>query len=507
MRSTAKVALGIDVTDTHINMVSLKKDRNRLTVLNAVRMAVPDEMITRGHVVDPAKLAKIVKATRRHSRIRKGHVAVSLPPVATLARIVPLEEDDPQRIAQFVAGEVQQYAALSGRETVSDFRVLSPARHDRMGKILIVASDRQAVSAMTQMCRAAGARVSAVEPAVLACVRALRSTSQAELSADNCLVALLKDGTLTVCVLLAGALTFIRTKAHQLTEPKAETIYAWVADEINAVLRFCGIESGHEPQGWSIAVADEDHDALAEDVEPSLRTAVSCEAVRVTTQAPLPEEAVVGPRAKGPVPITAFGLALKGLGQEQQSPSVNLMPPEGSSAKSAQRAVLVTSISVSLFILVILLGLGVLELMVKRVNQNIVAMKQADLERNERTLGTAATELAFVEQRIGSLSGEYEYLKQMAESHQEVDWAQLLLDLKAAVPERLRVVELSAQDNAEMFIRGTSHSFESVDVFVQMLNRSSCVARASLLQKDRDETLDGLVQYAIKCTLSPKETP
>ncbi len=504
MRSRAKVALGIDVTDTHINMISVKKDRDHLTVMNAVQVPVPEGTIEGGQVLDPGRLAKVLKAAKRQNRIGKGHAAVSLPPAATLARIVPLEEDDPQRIGQFVSGEVQQYAALSGRETVSDFRVLSPVRHDRMGKILIVASDQQAISSLGQMCRGAGCRVDAVEPAVMACIRALRLVSPTSTAADNSLLASLKDNTLTVCVFLTGTLTFVRTKARDPAEADPETLYAWVAQEINAVLRFCGIERGREPEGWSIIVADEDRACLTEDAEQAFQAAVTSEPAQLTVQAPLPEGTAVNARVKGPVYPTALGLALRLLEQKERSPCVNLMPPDNTRAKSAQRAVLVGSIALSSFMLVVLLGLGVLELMVKRVNQNIVAMKQADLERNERTLATAATELAHVERRIGALTGEYEYLKQISESHREVDWPQLLIDLKGAVPQPLGVTQLSAQENAEMLIAGMSRSYESVHVFVQMLGRSSSIERAWIIQRERDETT-GLVQYAIRCTLRSKE--
>jgi Tfp pilus assembly protein PilN len=504
MRSTEKVALGIDVTETQMNMVLLRKDRDHFTVLRTVQVPVPEATIDNGHVVDPAKLARALKAAKRRNRIRGRYVAVSLPAAVTLARIVPLHEEDPQRIAQFVSSEVQQYAALSGRETVSDFRVLTPARHSTPGKVLIVATDHRAVSGLVATCRSAGLRCSIIEPPVVACVRALRPTGP-DSANGNLLLALLKNNTLTVCLCVGETLGFVRTKGHALADAPLETIYAWVADEINAVLRFQGIERGEESERWAVTVVDEDHSSIPEDAIHSLKAKVTAGIVSVATQAEPPDGVMVGPHGKGAISPTALGLAMRLLAQDERIPNVNLIPVEGTGNKSVRRAVLLAAIAMSVLILVMLLGTGVLSFMVKQVNRSIVALKQAELARNQRTLAAAATELAYVEQRTDSLSGELEYLGRIAESRVEVDWVQLLSDMKTSVPEVLRITELSAEGNSEMLIQGISHSYESVHVFVQMLNRSACIGRASIVQTRRDDAISGLVRYAIKCSLSPKE--
>ena len=137
MKSSVKIALGIDINESHLSTVVLRKTARGLKAISAERTPLPEGVIASGHIVDAGQLAKLLRTVKRRYRVRSKEVAVSLPVKSTLARVVSLEESDPQRISQFLREEVRQYAAFSGRETVSDYRVLSPARGDTPGKALV----------------------------------------------------------------------------------------------------------------------------------------------------------------------------------------------------------------------------------------------------------------------------------------------------------------------------------------------------------------------------------
>ena len=107
-------------------------------------MPIPDGIIEGGNVQDMAQLAKTFKTLRRRHRVRSARVGLALPVRSTLARVVSLPESDPQRITQFLKDEVRQYAVFSGRETVSDHRVLAPATGSATGKALVAAAEQEA---------------------------------------------------------------------------------------------------------------------------------------------------------------------------------------------------------------------------------------------------------------------------------------------------------------------------------------------------------------------------
>jgi Tfp pilus assembly protein PilN len=93
----------------------------------------------------------------------------------------------------------------------------------------------------------------------------------------------------------------------------------------------------------------------------------------------------------------------------------------------------------------------------------------------------------------------------MSESRLDVDWVRLLNDIKGAVPSVLRITELSLEDTSAMRIKGVSESYEGVDTFVEMLNRSDRIHHAALVQKSRAAPEQAAVRYTVKCSLTPRE--
>ena len=128
MRASAKTTLGIDVTETRVSIVVLQKAADGFRVLEAARFPLPDWTFEQGRIADPAQLVKVLKHIKGRHKIRTKQIALALPVMSTVTRVVQLDEEDPQRVAQFVQHEIREYAAFSGREILSDFRVLVPAR-------------------------------------------------------------------------------------------------------------------------------------------------------------------------------------------------------------------------------------------------------------------------------------------------------------------------------------------------------------------------------------------
>ena len=165
--------------------------------------------------------------------------------------MVPLEVADPQEIGAFVAGEVRQYAAFSGRETVSDYRVLTPATQRSRGKIFVAAADRKAVITLIGLCRRAGIHVTTVEPVTNVCARVLVRTK----TQGHVVLALRRDGMLSLCALQGGMLDFIRSKACDAQDGHVD---AWVAEEIRALIEFYRTQHKDNAESWQVLVVDDD---------------------------------------------------------------------------------------------------------------------------------------------------------------------------------------------------------------------------------------------------------
>ncbi|MBN1360701.1 MAG: pilus assembly protein PilM [Sedimentisphaerales bacterium] len=506
MRSSAKTALGIDITARQVNMVLLAGTGDRATVLKAVAIPLPQEIAGKGGPADAADLARILKAAKKRYHLRAGQVAVSLPVGTTVTRVLPLEEDDPQRIVQLVSSELKQYASFSGRETACDFHILTPGRHGTPGRILLAASDQKTVANLIEACDRARLHAGILEPPIMACLRAVRVVTDAPSSTDNVMVVVLKDGMMTVCVLRKRMMDMVRTKALAETATEFESEYESVADEIDAALRFYQIEHGTPSQSWTVVLVDDEHALVPQAMRQGLAEKLTHVTLRLVTQTDplcdfgpdMPENATVS--------LTALGLALSVLVPHERGLYANLLPAEGLTDRRLQKCTTVAAAAVAVLILFALLATDVFGFMGQRLDRSILEIRRERLDKGDHTLAIAAEELAAVNQRVTSLSSGLEYLGQIADSENEVDWARLLLDLRAAVPQLLYITNLFTKNNTEMVLQGVSHSYEDVHVFAQLLDKSAHIDEVVIVERSRDDAIDGLVRYTIRCTIGPMET-
>ena len=506
MRASAKTTLGIDVTETRVSIVVLQKAAEGFRVLEAARFPLPEGTFEQGRIADPAQLVKVLKHIKGRHKIRTKQIALALPVMSTVTRVVQLDEEDPQRVAQFVQHEIREYAAFSGREIVSDFRVLVPARPNVSGKILMTATENHTVATAMWACRRAGLGVGAIEPAGMACIRGVSGTRSPSTSTGRILLAVLREGVLSLCVLRRGILDFIRTEKIDGLHDGLRECHTRVADEINAVIRFYEGEGMDVPGPWSVVVLGDDDVTLADDVVVALKTNVAVDAVDVRTTVDSSDVVHVDPQAEGMVSVAAFGLALRFMATGENEPCVNLLPPEATQAKSARTNTLLAANGLAALILLVVLVMGGLRLMTKRVNQNIVAMQREELKRGQHDLSAAVQQLVYVEQRSELLADEVTALRHISESHLDLHWTQLLDDIKRATPDVLCVTDLAVDAASDLSMEGLSHSYEAVHLFVEMLNRSEQIGKASVVEAGRSSTEEDFVQYIVRCTLASRET-
>jgi len=507
MRAVVKSALGIDVTETQISTVLLGKTAEGFRVLEATQCPLPDGTFEQGRVADAAQLLKVLKAVRGRNKTRTQHVAMSLPVISTVTRVVRLDEEDPQRIAQFVQNEIKEYAALSGREVVSDYRVVVPAKHNVLGKVLVTAMDKHLAARANWICRRAGLGVGVVEPASMACLKAAGDVQWASRSPSCMLPVVLKEGRVNLCVLRGGILEFVRTETIATPSHGLQKVCSRVADEINTVIRFYDRESTAGANPWKVVILDDDDLTVADEVVRFLKANVVADVVDVRTRANCSDAIGITPPTEGLVSITALGLAMRFLVEDKIAPRVSLLPPEAIRAKSVRTNMLLAANALAALMLVVVLIVGGLSLMTKRVTQSVAAMQETELKRGQQTLVAAASQLACIEQHSALLTDELAALRHVSESHVDVHWTELFDDIKDATPEVLRITDLSVDVASDLFVEGLSQSYEAVHRFVEMLNRSEGITHASIVKAGRRTSENELVRYVIRCTLASGETP
>ncbi len=499
MKRTAKVTVGIDVTETQVSMVMLRRTGAVGTVLDAATVPIPAGTIEGGHITDPKALAKVLKAVKRY-RARSGVISVSLPARGTLTRILPLTEQDPQRIGQFVREELKQYAVLSGRETVSDFRVLAPARADTRGAVLVAAADLENVAALASAGQQAGLQVGTIEPAAVACTRLLGTDRSAAAAACGTMVVLLKEATLTLCVFRRGLLDFVRTEVLEFTPEGANATGSRIAEEVAAVMRFYSLRHDAMKE-WRILLADDARSSVLAQVRTTLEKEAAIKSISMVTPECLPGEWAIDLRGHHDVSLTALGLALRIDAPGADGASVNLLPAGVFAARSTRRNMYLVANAAAVLLLMIVLATGIIAYLNKRISQNIVAMKQASLKRGEYSLLVLTAEKALLTEQIQGLTNEVKHLKEIGAAHTSVDWVQFLQDVKNACPARqVQLTGLISNGGGVVTIRGNAISPDAVSTFVDVLNTSSRIREAA--RKEWNKKNRGLIEFEVECILS-----
>ncbi len=501
MKRTSKITVGIDVTESRICMVVLRRTAAGSAVWDTATAPVPAHVIEEGRITDPRALAKALKAVRRRRCASAGAIAISLPPQATLTRILPLAEQDPQRIGQFVRDEIKQYAVLSGREAASDFRVLSAARQDTRGSVLVAAADHENVTALTTACHLAGLPIGIIEPPALACARLL-GADRGSAADQGLMVVLLKGATLTLCVFRRGLLDFVRTELLAPDPKGPDAGGRRIVEEVAAVMRFYSLRGSEAVQEWKVVLADDDHSAILAPVQAALAGSAASGSVSVVAAESLPAALAIDLRGHRDVSLTALGLASRADAAGECGSSVNLLPAKVGASRCARKNMFVMANAAALLMLTVIVGTGVVAYLGRRIQQNVITVKQQALRQGTHTLPALVDEMAYIDERLKKLSEEVMHLEDIGKDHWAVNWVQFLTDVQNAVPPHrvLRLEKLTLEGEAVVTLSGLATSTNAVQAFVDALNASPEIRRAS--RREWSTTSKGLVKYEIQCILS-----
>ncbi|UCG60181.1 MAG: pilus assembly protein PilM [Phycisphaerales bacterium] len=504
MRLGSKTALGIDISERRISLALLEKSTKGISLLRSASGPVPEGAIEDGSIKDPAILSKALRELKTRNRIRADASAVSLFARPAVVRIMEMSGPVPANLGQYVQRQLRQCVVLSGKRTVSDFCGIGSAGQAD-GRILVAAAEDQQVAAIVKGINKARLHIEAIEPPLLAYARAVGAKRIAGKFDCNILLAILRDGELTICVFKKVSLDFVRTKPIDKEDAQPGGICHHLAEEINAVIRFYAVDIADDSGKWEVTVVADDAGQLPDDAEEALKASVEGDNVQFRTA-----ETAVGDTPFGDTAsrggaqgsVAAIGLAMKLLAENDESLGMNLLPPEAADVKSLKKHALIAGNIAAVLVLLMILTVYGLEHVIAKANAKVAQKRSANLLNDT---GAMIREVGSIDEQIVRLSDECVRLNEILDSRHGVDWQGLLDDIKRGTPRTLRVTSLRSRKGSEMSLQGVATSYEAVHLFVRMLDKSRHVESASLVETGKGDTARGLVRYVISCFLVPKE--
>jgi type IV pilus assembly protein PilM len=502
MRGRTQTAVGIDIRDERIDVAVVCRSADGTRRVRAGSVALADGVVRDGRVVKPGLLARALRTVCRRVGVGQAQATVGLSIRPLVLQTLDMPKQMPVNMAAHVEDEMRQYVALSGKEILSDFCALH-AGPDGQRRLLTVATEPTNVKTLVKACDASGIVVTMVEPAVLACARALAAGGRGGI-ADACrLVVEVNSHYLAACLLRKGLLDSVRVKNIPPDTCDAASLQEWLAEELTAMLRYYEMKPGSDHAAWMLDLLVRNRPPLPATAVEYLKASTGIDALTVIDSAPdaSEERSAADSSAKTVPSPVALGLALKQLGSEAEGNRINLLPDEVKQTRSLFRQALAVANVAALILLGMLLSLHIVTLKANRVRQKI--------DRTIRGQDFSATPALVSETR--SLDDQIQQTEQCIETMQQaldeakaVDWPSVMRAIGGSAPAEVCITRLWTADARNFSLKGLALSYGSAQRFAQELGRREAFDSVSVTNLERHREQDALIRYEIACRLREK---
>jgi type IV pilus assembly protein PilM len=501
MRGCTQTAVGLDVCEDRIEVAVVGRTGDGTRRVRAGSIALADGVVRDGCVVKPGLLARSVRTVCRRVGVGRAQATVGLSIRPLVLQTLDMPTQMPTNMAAHVEDEMRQYVALSGKEILSDFCALH-AGLDGRRRLLTVGTERTNVKTLVKACDASGVVVTMVEPAVLACARALAASGPAGITDAHRLVVEVNSHYLAACLLRKGLLDSVRVKNIPPDTCDAASLQEWLAEELTAMLRYYQMKPGSDHAAWMLHLLVRNRPQLPATVVEYLKASTGDALTVIDSASDVSEERSAGDRSAKTVPSpVALGLALKQLGSEAQGNRINLLPDEVKQTRSLFRHALAVANVAALILLGMLLSLHIVTFKANRVRQQIDrTIRGQDVSGTPALVG----ETRSLDDRIRQAERHIETMQQALDGATAVDWPGTMRAIDDSAPADVRVRRLWSADARNVSLIGSAASYEAARSFAHELGRHEAFDTVSVMNLERQGEHDARIHYEIACHLREK---
>jgi Tfp pilus assembly protein PilN len=351
---------------------------------------------------------------------------------------------------------------------------------------------------LAQTSNMAGLNVKVIEPPLLSYTKALYAKKIEGKFDCDVLISILRDGVLRLCVFRKQILDFVRIENISEEQAKPEELSRLLTEKINEIIQSYDVEVVDSSGNWEVTVVA-DCMELPQSFEESLRTGIKSENVQVRNGQNICKDTMVAQNdGHEKASVVAIGLGIGLLNQNDNGLRINLVPPESADVRAVKKQLFITAaIIAALPLFMVLTGTG-FSLTANNVKHDIAQKKQTDLSQETYAL---LKEREVLDRQIKQLSDIPAQLNSILGSRQTIDWANILEDVRKLTPKTVRIIDLYSGDGSGMYLEGLAISYETIHLFVEMLNNSDYISSASLTETTKDNEVNGFIVYRIDCAL------
>jgi Tfp pilus assembly protein PilN len=499
MKPRTRTALGIDIGNSRISAALIEKTDQGVTVLAAATGDLSAHGEKRRAPAPGKVLSRVLRKLGGPVRSHGVRAAVATPAASIIMRLMDLPRQIPTNIGEFVDGELRQYVAMSGRNMASDFCGIGSGSASRR-RLLAVAADSAEMSDTLKICHAAHVAVESVEPAALACARAILAGDRS-MRYDHAMLAMLTRGSLILCVFCNGVLDFVRIRDVPTGAETAESLRTWLTEELNAVLRYSRTDASDAGPRWQTrlvlcdAAFSKETFADLSGLEPNVKTLAVVDTHDSVEAFGKPADPAAA------TSLIAVGAALRLLEMDGDELRIDLTPPEEILARSSSRRMLIAADVAAVAFVATFLFVQFLARTTDAMNRRI---ERNRVEQQLCAMPAAVTQNQYLDAEILRATRAMNGLKAIRE-RREVDWPTVLHAVGQAVPAGVGVTHMSCSDGRNLLLKGLALSHNEAKTLTQNLDGQASFESIRLIRMQRVESAAGVVEYEINCVVRPMD--
>lgn len=495
-----QTTLGIDISGTQISASLLVSTGKGFELLKSAVTPMPEGAMADGSVKNMAVLTKAVKELCARNNMPTHNVIVSLAIKPAIVRVMELPKDVPANHTQYVRDELKHYAVMSGKTITHDCCPLTPGEKTRNARVLLAATDEQKVTELVQAFARANITITAIEPAAIAAIRLAHANSIAKKFDSNIIVAVLQDTAATLCVFNNTKLDFVHTAQINEKDIEQESSTTSLLAEFHTIKQFFDVEADDSAKKWEVVLVVSRQNPAYENLRQRIQEGFADTQVRIISPATLSQDTgiLIKDHSSPPSPVSV-GLAMRGSKTGLADLAVNLLPVGATTIHNMQKFALITANVAVIIFLLSMLAVPALMMRTKGVNQTIKSYQKAKLPES---IAQLIQEETAIEHHNTTLSEKLKAITAICGKSSSSDWAKLLQEIGIRTPRNLRITRLTAKDNKSLLIEGQAISFDQINMFAQLLEKSSPITSAKVVKSGIDQTTRGILAYTIRCSFA-----
>lgn len=463
MKWANESSLGLDISDSHITVVSVIQSNICPVIQKMDQIPIPTGLVQDGFVTNPNELAKVLRQLLKRNGIQSQQATVNIDPVPTLIQVFNLPESSGINVSQYVLNELRHTFVSSVDDICFDYHAIQMTQTDGPKRVYVVAVEKSKVLPLVTALHKVGIHPAAIEPRSLAIMRTIYSSKVINQYGQLIYVGNINSKGILSCVFHNTDLCYVRMVNKPDGGFNPGTDAKWCSDQINTVLQYYVTENRTlSSTPWVCYLQTSIPELLAPEGVRVFRESVkgtltNFSAIELLGRLPTP---IADPNYDSG--ISAYGLGMKKKLLRSPFRDINLLP-----RSVLRRQRLRNQSRIALYVLLFLFAI---------VNMMLIGWDGISQNKQQRMEvhhpGAYREQLAACIQQHKQYMSQYNMLyerwlllRQVYANATKIDWGEILHHIAKSTPQRIRLNSIEIEGDDLCIISGETSSQDDINVF------------------------------------------